>query len=236
MYQFFKKYIYFFVFFFIGSLGILYLFYDALKYRKSLPVYTPSMVNPELVDSLIQHQANKQTHKVAPFKFVNQNGDTITNKDYLGHVYVADFFFTTCTTICPIMGDNMVWLQDKIKDMPGVKLLSHSVTPDIDSVPVLKEYALKKGANDKVWNLVTGDKKDIYFIARNSYLAVKTGKPSEMYDMVHTENFVLVDAEGRIRGFYDGTNLDTKDEETKNMQDLLEDIKWLYEHENAKKK
>jgi protein SCO1/2 len=213
----------------------MYLFYDALKYRKSLPVYTPSMVNPEMVDSLIQHEANKQKHKIAAFKFINQNGDTITNKDYEGHIYVADFFFTTCQTICPIMSDNMVWLQEKIKTLPGVKLLSHSVTPDIDTVPVLKEYALHKGADDKIWNFVTGDKREIYYIARNSYLAVKTGSPEQMYDMVHTENFILVDGNGRIRGFYDGTNLDTPDKETKNMQQLWEDIQWLYEHERSKK-
>ncbi|MDM1043508.1 SCO family protein [Myroides sp. 1354] len=235
MFQFFKRYRYFFLFFFLMSCGILVLFYNALKYRKSLPVYTPSMVNPEMVDSLIQHEANKQKHRIAPFTFINQNGDTITNKDYEGHIYVADFFFTTCPTICPIMGDNMEWLQEKIKAVPGVKLLSHTVTPDIDSVPVLKEYALKRGVDDAVWNLVTGDKRDIYFMARNSYLAVKTGSPDEMYDMVHTENFILVDSEGRIRGFYDGTNLNTKDPENKNMEELWEDIQWLYEHEKKSK-
>lgn len=235
MLQFFKQYRRFFFFFFLLCCVIMYLFYDAYKVRKSLPVYTPSMVNPEMVDSLIQHKANKQKHRIADFKFVNQNGDTITNADYKGNIYVADFFFTTCPTICPIMGDNMAWIQEQIKDMPGVKLLSHTVTPDIDSVPVLKAYALEKGVNDAVWNLVTGDKRDIYYIARNSYLAVKTGSPEEMYDMVHTENFVLVDSEGRVRGYYDGTNFDTPDDETKNMQQLLEDIKWLYKHENKDK-
>ncbi|WP_430614420.1 SCO family protein [Flavobacterium sp. JP2137] len=228
---FFKKYRYFFLFFFLLCAGIMTMFYNALAWRKSLPVYTPSMVNPELVDTLIQHQANKQRHHIAPFKFANQNGDTITNKDYEGTVYVADFFFTTCTTICPIMGDNMVWLQEQIKEMPHVKLLSHTVTPDIDSVPVLKAYAQKKGVIDAKWNLVTGDKKDIFYLARQSYLAVKTGSPDEMYDMVHTENFVLVDSKGRIRGFYDGTNLDTPDPEANNVKQLLEDIKWLNEHE-----
>ncbi|WP_010251568.1 SCO family protein [Myroides injenensis] len=236
MLQFFKKYRYFFISFFVLCAIIMGLFYNALKYRKTLPIYTPAMVNPELVDSLIQHEANKAKHRIAPFKFVNQNGDTISNKDYDGHIYVADFFFTTCPTICPIMGDNMVWLQEKIKDLPGVKLLSHTVTPDIDTVEVLKQYAIDKGVDDNVWNLVTGDKKDIYFIARNSYLAVKTGSPEEMYDMVHTENFILVDGAGRIRGFYDGTNLDQKDPENKNMLELWEDIQWLYEHEKGKEK
>ena len=236
MIDYFKKYRYFFLFFFLLCAGILVLFYNALKYRKSLPVYTPSMVNPELVDSLIQHQANKQRHRIAPFKFVNQNGDTISNKDYDGHIYIADFFYTTCPSICPIMGDIMLWLQEQIKkEFPGVKLLSHTVNPEIDDVEVLKKYAVDKGIDESMWNLVTGNKRDIYYIARNSYLAVKTGSLDQMYDMVHTENFILVDSGGRIRGFYDGTNFDTEDEENKNMQQLLEDLRWLYQHEESKK-
>lgn len=122
----------------------------------------------------------------------------------------------------------MAWLQSKIKDNPKIKLLSFSVTPDIDSVSVLKKYALEKGVIDSKWNLLTGDKKDIYYLARKSFLVVKTGKPEELYDMVHTENFVLVDSKKRIRGFYDGTNLDqpTKDG-VKNVTQLLEDINIL---------
>lgn len=206
----------------ILSIVIISLFYFVLKPVKSLPIYTPSMVNPELVDTTIQHIANE--HFISDFSFTNQNGKTITQKDYEGKIYVADFFFTTCPSICPIMADNMVWLQDQIKDNPEIMLLSHSVTPDIDSVPVLKAYAERKGVIDAKWNLVTGDKKDIYYIARKSYLAVKTGKPEEMYDMVHTENFVLIDKKRRVRGFYDGT----KREE---VEKLLEDIKYLSEKE-----
>lgn len=206
----------------ILSVVIITLFYFVLKPVKSLPIFTPSMVNPELVDTTIQHIANE--HFISDFSFTNQNGKTITQKDYEGKIYVADFFFTTCPSICPIMADNMVWLQDQIKDNPEIMLLSHSVTPDIDSVPVLKAYAERKGVIDAKWNLVTGDKKDIYYIARKSYLAVKTGKPEEMYDMVHTENFVLIDKKRRVRGFYDGT----KREE---VEKLLEDIKYLSEKE-----
>ena len=112
-------------------------------------------------------------------------------------------------------------------------LLSHSVTPDIDSVPVLKKYAIEKGVIDSKWNLVTGDKKNIYYIARKSYLAVKTGEPSALYDMVHTENFVLIDSKKRVRGFYDGTNLDqpTNDPKVKNVTQLLEDINFLCNEE-----
>lgn len=200
------------------SIVIITLFYFALKPQKSLPIFTPSMVNPELVDTTVQHIANN--HFIADFSFVNQNGKKITQEDYKGKIYVADFFFTTCQTICPLMTDNMSWLQQQIKNNPKVMLLSHSVTPDIDSVSVLKKYAIQKGVLDTKWNLVTGNKKDIYYIARKSYLVVKTGKPEELYDMVHTENFVLVDDKRRVRGFYDGT----KREE---VERLLEDIKFL---------
>lgn len=227
MKELFYRYRYFFVTIVIISAIVLSLFYNALKPAKQLPIYTPAMVNPELVDSLIQHQNNKQRHKIADFSFTNQNGITITQEDYKDVIYVADFFFTTCPTICPIMKDNMVWLQDQIKDMPDVKLLSFSVTPDIDTPEVLHQYAKEKGVIDEKWNMLTGDKKDIYYLARQSFLAVKTGSPEEMYDMVHTENFILVDKKGRIRGFYDGTLLNEEKEDTKNVKQLLEDIKWL---------
>jgi len=202
-----------------------------LLQKKKLPIYSPRDINPELVDSTVQHIGND--HKIADFTFTNQNGNIINHKDYENTIYVADFFFTTCPTICPKMTDNMIWLQNQLKNNPEVKLLSFSVTPDIDTPEVLKKYAVKKGVNDMKWNLVTGNKKDIYYLARKSYLAVKTGKPEELFDMVHTENFILVDKNKRIRGFYDGTNLDqpTDDSKRKNMKQLLEDILWLCENQ-----
>jgi protein SCO1/2 len=225
-----KKYKIFISFFIIFSIITLTAFYMVLKPKKSLPIYNPSDVNPELVDSTVQYVANN--HRIADFKFTNQNGKTITQKNYEGKIYVADFFFTTCKTICPKMTNNMGWLQEQLKNNPKVMLLSHSVTPDIDTVEVLKKYAQEKGVIDSKWNLVTGDKKDIYYIARKSYLVVKTGKPEEMYDMVHTENFVLVDSQKRVRGFYDGTNLDQPTEKgIKNVKQLLEDILWLCEND-----
>lgn len=194
------------------------LFYTALKPKKSLPIFNPSDVNPEMVDSTVQYKS--KSHTIADFSFINQNGKTITQKDYEGKIYVADFFFTTCGSICPKMTANLAEVQKAIAKNPKVMLLSHTVMPDIDSVSVLKAYALKNGVDDKKWNLVTGDKKDIYSMARKSYLAVKLGKPDELYDMVHTENFVLVDAQKRVRGFYDGTNQD-------DIKRLIEDIDWL---------
>lgn len=229
MVQFLKKYRLFLIVLAVLSVVILFLFKSALTPRKHLKVYSPADVNPELVDSTVQYIA--RDHKIADFAFTNQNGKTITQNDYKGKIYVADFFFTTCPTICPKMTDNMGWLQEQIKNMPEVMLLSHSVTPDIDTPEVLKEYAHKKGVIDSKWNLVTGKKQDIYYIARKSYLAVKTTDSSELYDMVHTENFILVDKEGRIRGFYNGTNLDKDVKGEKNVKQLLEDIKWLAANE-----
>lgn len=214
-------------FFFAVFLVVVFIAIYTLLNNRSLPVITPRDVNPELVDSLVQHIG--YNHKIAPFAFTNQNGIKVTNKDYEGKIYVADFFFTTCQTICPKMTDNMVWLQDKIKDNPKVKLLSHSVFPNEDTVEVLKKYAKEKGVVDSKWNLVTGNQKEIYKIARQSYLVVKTGKPEELYDMVHTENFVLVDQKGRIRGFYNGLNIDEKVKGEKNLTQLLEDIELLSE-------
>jgi protein SCO1 len=226
MLSFLKKYRVILIVMVVISAIVLTLFYTALTPQKDLKIYSPADVNPQLVDSTMQDVGNG--HRIAPFSFVNQNGKVVTEKDYEGKIYVADFFFTTCPSICVPMGNNMTWLQGQIKDMPDVMLLSHTVMPKVDTVPVLKAYAEKKGVIDSKWNLVTGNEKDIYYMARKSYLAAKTSTSAELYDMVHTENFVLVDKKGRIRGFYNGTLLDEKAPEgEKNVKQLLEDIKWL---------
>ena len=203
----------------------MYLIYDALQPKKRLPIYQPNMVNAELVDSTLQHV--KKYHRIADFSLLNQNGDTITQENYRDKIYVADFFFTTCPTICPIMTANLVEVQAALANDPEVLLLSHSVTPEIDSVAQLKKYAIEKGVNDAKWNLVTGDKKQIYELARKSYLAVQEDGDGGPFDMIHTENFILVDKKRRIRGFYDGT----KEEE---MDRLLSDIEILKNSEEEK--
>ncbi len=218
MFSFLKKYKLFLSVVIVLSAIILSLFYSALKPKKMLPIYNPSMVNPELVDSTVQYIS--KYHTIADFSFTNQNGKTITQKDYEGKIYVADFFFTTCGSICPKMTTNLAEIQKVIINNPKVMLLSHTVFPETDSVSVLKKYAIKNGVIDSKWNLVTGDKKQIYTMARKSYLAVKLGKPNELYDMVHTENFVLVDSKRRVRGFYDGTKKE-------DIQRLIEDINFL---------
>lgn len=182
----------------------MYLFYNALVPKKLLPVYSPAMVNSELVSEEIQHI--RKYHTIGDFSLTNQNGKIITQEDYKDKIYIADFFFTTCPTICPIMTKNMADIQKEIIGDDDVLLLSHSVTPEIDSVAQLKKYAVEKGVDDSKWNLLTGDKKQIYDLARKSYLAVKTDGDGGPFDMIHTENFILVDKQKRIRGFYDGTN------------------------------
>jgi protein SCO1/2 len=202
----------------ILSIIIISIFYQILKPREVLPVFQPAKVNEELVDSTIQHV--KKYHTIADFSLINQNGKIVTQETYNNKIYVADFFFTTCQTICPIMTDHMVVLQNELKLDPEVMLLSHTVTPKIDSVAQLKKYAIEKRVLDAKWNLVTGDKKEIYELARKSYLAVKSYGDGGEYDMIHTENFILVDQKKRIRGYYDGTNIE-------DIELLLNDIQIL---------
>ncbi len=202
----------------IVSIATVSLFYNVLKPEKKLPIYQPNMVSFKLVDSTVQHI--KRFHKIKDFKLFNQNGQQITNENYRDKIYVADFFFTTCQAICPIMKENMIILQDQYKNDNQVYLLSHTVTPEIDTEEVLKEYAIEKGIIDSKWNLVTGDKEQIYDLARKSYLVAEDVEESRFFDMIHTENFVLVDPNRRIRGFYDGTDLESIDQ-------LIGDIKIL---------
>lgn len=197
---------------------IITIIYNVLKPEERLPVYQPNMVNYELVDSTMQEV--RKYHTIKDFELYNQNGDTITAEFYNDKIYVADFFFTTCQTICPIMTDHMLEIQEKLKNDEEILLLSHTVIPAHDSVPVLRKYADEKGVIDDKWNLVTGEKKEIYDLARKSYLAAKSDGDGGMFDMIHTENFILVDKQKRIRGFYDGTDVDA-------IEELLQDIEIL---------
>ncbi|MDO1502298.1 SCO family protein [Winogradskyella maritima] len=216
--SFFKDYKYFAIGFGILCVAIITIIYNVLNVQQPLPIWQPAMINAEMVDEDIQHKM--KYHKIADFSLTNQNGETVTQADYNNKIYVADFFFTTCQSICPIMTDHMLQIQEALIDDEDIKLLSHSVTPVRDSVAILKTYALEKGVDDRKWNLVTGDKKQIYELARKSYLAVKTSGNGDKYDMIHTENFMLIDKKGQIRGFYDGT-------EPTDIEKLLADIEIL---------
>ena len=145
-------------------------------------------------------------HSIPPFSFTNQNGETVTEKTVANKIYVADFFFTRCGSICPKMTANMGILQNKYKDDAEVLLVSHSVTPDIDSVPVLKRYAENKNIISGKWQLLTGDKTKIYVLAKQQYYAGDTiGYYQTGNEFLHTENFILIDKKRRIRGVYNGT-------------------------------
>ena len=206
----------------IFSAAAVYMFYVILKPVEVLPIYQPAEVNEKLVDSSIIHVA--KYHKISDFKLTNQNGKEITQANYKDKIYVADFFFTTCQDICPVMTKNMYQLQEELKNDNQILLLSHTVIPEVDTVEQLKEYAIENNVDDSKWNLVTGDKKQIYELARKSYLAVEDSNYSQ-YDMIHTENFMLIDKERQIRGFYDGTN-------SEEINRLLKDIEILKQSYN----
>ncbi len=216
--KFFKKSVPTLILMAVLSVAMIYAIYTILIPAKKLPIYNPADVNPKLVDESLWHI--HRNHKVADFKLINQNGDTITQKDYENKIYVADFFFTRCQTICPIMTNNMEKVQQVFLNADDVKFLSLSVTPIIDSVSVLKAYAVKKGVIDSKWNITTGNKKDIYNLARKSYFVVTDQGDGGLQDFIHTENFVLVDKNKQIRGYYDGTDL-------KDIKRLIADIKLL---------
>ncbi len=160
-------------------------------------------------------------HSIQPFSFVNQDGKIITDKNYDGKIYVADYFFTTCKTICPKMTNELQRVQEKFAYTNGmVQILSHTVNPENDSVPILKAYSEMVHADNTMWNFVTGDKKQLYDMARNSYLVNALQGDGGPDDFIHSELFVLVDKEKHIRGVYDGTDI-------KAVNDLLDDIKVL---------
>ena len=186
--------------------------------QKQLPIYNPSNFNPELVDPSLQNKT--EYHTVSDFKLINQNGDTITQDDYNNKIYIADFFFTSCKTICPVMTDNIGVLQQEFINDIDVMFLSLSVTPDIDNVSVLRDYATNKGVIDSKWHVTTGNKKHIYELARKSYFAVVEQGDGGLQDFIHTPNFVLVDKEKQIRGIYNGTD-------DMEIQRIIEDINIL---------
>ena len=145
-------------------------------------------------------------HMIGKFQFVNQDSVVVTNETFKGKIYVADFFFTTCRTICPIMKAQMSRVNEAIKDMPDVLILSHSIDPEYDTVGLLHNYAERLGAKSDKWFFVTGKPRDYVFdIAQTSYFSTALEDKSEPDGFVHSGAFLLIDKEGRIRGKYDGT-------------------------------
>ena len=204
----------------IFSIAYTYIVY--IKKEETLPVYQPSDINPALVDSNLIYEKD---HRILDFTLVNHLGDTVSLSDVEGQILVVDFFFTRCATICPVMTSNLKLVHEGLPE--GVRILSHSVTPVADSVSVLYEYAQKHSADSSKWWFMTGDKTEVYNLARKSYFSCLDEGDGGYQDFVHTENVVLVDEEGRLRGFYDGTS-------HKEISQLYQDIQALLQ-EKAKK-
>lgn len=168
------------------------------KTESPLPYYNSVELTPTWI-------SNESHHTVSDFSFTDQDGNQVSSKEFEGKVYVASFFFTICPSICPKLTTNMKMVADQFKDDARVKFISHSVTPGIDSVARLKKYSDKYQIDSRQWHLVTGDKKEIYDLARNSYFAEQEQGFNAKNDFLHTEHFMLIDAQGHVRGIYKGT-------------------------------
>ena len=173
----------------IATLAIAYTYIVYFHQEDTLPIYQPYDINPALVDTTLMHVDD---HRILDFILVNHLGDTVSLADVEGQILVVDFFFTRCTTICPVMSSNLKLLHDGLPE--GVRILSHSVTPLADSVSVLKSYAEKHSVDASKWWFMTGDKTEVYNLARKSYFSCLDEGDGGYQDFVHTENVVLVDA------------------------------------------
>lgn len=200
-------------------LGAITAGYFLLKPSDTLPIFHPSQLDKRLVDHSVRNVEGE--HRISDFHLIDQFGGNFSMADVGERIIVADFFFTTCATICPKMSVQMERVQEAYKDDPRLLLLSHSVTPEMDSVPVLAAYAELHNADPDRWRFLTGDRRQIYALARKSYFAAMDEGDGGPDDFVHTENFVLVDPQRRIRGFYDGTNAQDVDRLIGDVRKLL---------------
>jgi protein SCO1 len=201
----------------IFIVGILIAF-NILKPEEKLKVYRPVDLNPQLVDESLRKST--KPHNISNFELTAQNGKSFSQSDLEGAIYIADFFFTTCPSICPAMSAQMKRIYDAFLTDNDIKLLSHTVMPEVDSPEVLSDYADKYGADIKKWIFLTGDKQIIYELARKSYFAVTTEGNGDEHDFIHTENLILIDKSKRIRGFYDGTDSNDVDRLIKDIEIL----------------
>jgi protein SCO1/2 len=208
-------------------LGVIFLFLSCKNSVKkeetsrveSLPYFNEASFTPKWISP--KSKELKNFHTIADFDLINQNGEKVTQKTFENKIYITDFFFTTCPGICPMMTKNMHKIQDEFINDNDVLLLSHSVTPLKDSVSKLKEYAIEQKIKDNKWHLVTGDRKQIYNLGRQSYFVEENlGEPLGIDDFLHTENFVLIDKKKHIRGIYNGLN-------RASIAQLITDIKAL---------
>jgi protein SCO1/2 len=190
------------------------------KGEASLPKLGNWHVDEKTVDGKVVQDT--VYHTIADFSFTNQDGATVTNESVNGKVYVADFFFTTCPTICPIMKKEMLRVYEKFGDNPNFKILSHTIDPNYDRVEVLKDYAQKLGIeNAKSWSFLTGEAEKIYELGQTSYITTAQVDQNEAGGFLHSGAFLLIDQDGHIRGVYDGTKTDQVDQLISDIPKLL---------------
>ena len=191
--------------------------------KENLPIINPIDLNEEMVDSSLQHKG--YGHRIQSFTLTNQYGEKFSSNELKNKVYVVEYFFTTCSTICPKMNQQMEWLQKQFRGNENFKILSFTVQPEIDSVPLLKEYAEEHNALKGQWHFLTGDKKVLYKLARKSFFVLKPAEAQNLgdanSDFIHTNNFVLIDKNQQIRGYYDGTSAKEIDKLAKDIRKLL---------------
>ena len=183
----------------------------------------PILGNREAITKTVNGRQITDTlyHQIPDFEFINQDSVKITQKDFVGKIYVADFFFTTCPTICPKMKTQMLRIFKKFKDNPKVAILSHTIDPRHDTPSVLKEFSKNLGIQNSMWQMVTGDKAKIYEIGQKSYMVSATDDPTQPGGIVHSGAFILVDKNHHIRGIYDGTEPERVDKLMADMEILL---------------
>ncbi len=191
-----------------------------------LPYYNEASFSPHWFSK--NSDSINALHRIPRFRLINQLGDTITEETFADKIYVVDFFFTSCPGICPKMTSNMALIQEAFKKDNGVLLLSHSVTPEIDSVPILRNYGEDKGVQPNKWHLATGERKQIYDLGRYAYFVEEDlGITKDENDFLHTENFILIDKSKHIRGIYNGLNKTA-------ISQLIADIKTLQKETTLK--
>lgn len=203
--------------------GITFTYFMIQPKEKPLKIYNPVDLEPEMVDPELLRVG--MGHTIGSFEFKNQENKTITDKDVDDKVYVAEYFFTTCGTICPQMNVQMQRVQEAFKDEKKFNILSFTVNPDTDDVEQMNNYANAHGANPKQWWFLTGSKEKLYELARKSFFVLKPAEAKNLGDVgsdfIHTNNFVLVDQQGRIRGYYDGTSVEEVDQLIHDIDQLL---------------
>ncbi|MDZ4668478.1 MAG: SCO family protein [bacterium] len=198
---------------------LLLVIFSAIFFACNQPQSLPILGNREPVERQIVGKTTIDTvySTVPNFSFINQNGDSVTQKTTEGKIYVADFFFTTCPTICPIMKKQMIRVYQKIKGDPSFMLLSHTIDPDHDTVALLKDFCERLGSDGKQWMFLTGNRDQIYEMAEKGYYATAMPDSTEPGGYIHSGGFILVDAQRRVRGIYNGT-------EEKEVDQLMRDL------------